>query len=327
MPTVDGQLLPRYERHLTDQRQLAPSTVPTYLSNAQTFLDWCRETGEMPHAMDRAMLFRYVAYLLMEAPDRRSKSKSRGLKRVTVKRMMAELRSFYGFLVQEGWFTSTPVPSGQSMPMKVARPLPSFLTYAEADRLLEACNPRSALEVRDRAILELLYASGPRLEELQQLNTTDVDLIAYTVTVVGQRERERNIPFGDEAWRWIKEYLEEVRPALSKGDDPALWLNNRGGRLSRKTIGQIVKRYAAAAGLGNGVHPHTLRHSFASHLLDRGADIRAVQMLLGHEDAGSTEVYTPTTVEEHRRVYLEHHPMAKATANAGRYRPTVKTAG
>ena len=321
MPTVDGQLLPRYARHLTDQRQLAPSTVSTYLSDAQTFLDWCRETGEMPHAMDRAMLFRYVAYLLMEAPDRRSKSKSRGLKRVTVKRMIAELRSFYGFLVQEGWFTSTPVPSGESMPMKVARPLPSFLTCAEADRLLEACDPRSALEVRDRAILELFYASGPRLAELHQLNTTDVDLIAYTVTVVGQRER--NIPFGDEAWRWIREYLEEVRPALSKGDDPALWLNSRAGRLSRKTIGHIVRRYAAAAGLGTGVHPHTLRHSFASHLLDGGADIRAVQMLLGHEDAGSTEVYTPTTVEEHRRDYLEHHPMAKA----GRARSATRAMG
>ena len=147
---------------------------------------------------------------------------------------------------------------------------------------------------------------------LHQLDTSDVDLMACTVTVVGQGGRERNIPFGEEAWRWLRAYLEEVRPALSRDADLALWLNSRGGRLSRKTIGQIVKRYATAAGLRAGVHPHTLRHSFASHLLDGGADLRAVQVLLGHEDSGSTEVYAPTTLGEHRRAYLDHHPMAKA---------------
>ena len=319
MRTVDDQLLQRYERHLTGQRELAASTVCTYLSDTSAFRDWCREAGEMPEAMNRAMFSRYVAYLVTEAPDRRCKARRRGLNRTTVKRKVAGLRRLYRFLVQEGWFPATPVPSGRSMPMKTAQPLPSFLTHAEADRLLAACHPQSPLEVRDQAIMELLYASGPRLAEMHRLDTTDVDLITHTVTFVGQWGRERTVPFGDKAVGWLRAYLEEVRPALSRDADPALWLNSRGGRLSRKTIGQIVKRYAAAAGLVTGVHPHTLRHSFASHLLDRGADIHVVQLLLGYEDPGSTEVYDLTTVQEHRRVYLEHHPMAKAgsTRTAG----------
>ena len=209
------------------------------------------------------------------------------------------------------------------MPLKTGQPLLSVLNESEANRLLEGCNPRSALEVRNRAMLELLYASGPRLAELHQLDTTDVDLMAYTVTVVGQRDRERTVPFGDKAWVWLRKYLGEARPTLVRDDGPALWLNSRGGRLSRKSIDQIVKRYATAAGLGAGVHPHTLRHSFASHLLDGGADIYVVQKLLGHDDTGSTEVYARTAVKGLGRAYMKHHPLAKA----GRTRLPVQTTG
>lgn len=315
MPTVDDQLLQRYRRYLNVERKFADSTVRTYLSDVDTFLDWCGETDEMPQAMDRAMFSRYVAYLLTEAPNRRSGSKPQRLERTAAKRKLAGLRCFCDFLVQERWFKATPVPSGRSMPMKTAQSLPSFLTHAKVNRLMEACNPQSHLGVRDRAILELLYASGPHLAELHQLNTADVDLITNSVTILGQRGRERNVPFGEAAWRWLREYLSGARPTLARDDNPALWLNNGGDRLSRKTIGRIVKRYAALAGLGtSGVHPLTLRHSFAAHLLDGGADIRVVQALLGHEDSGSTEVFLPITLEEYRRTYLEHHPMAKATA-------------
>ena len=323
MISVDDQLLQRYGRHLADQRELVPSTVRVYLSDANGFLDWCREAGERPQAMNRAMFFRYVNYLITEAPDRRWKAGRRGLNRTTVKRKVAGLRSLYRFLVQEGWFTATPVPSGQSVPMKIPTPLPSFLTQSEANRLLEAGSPQSALEVRNRALLEVFYASGPRLAEMHQLDTTDVDLLAYTVTVVGQRGRERTVPFGDPAWVWLNSYLREARPALARDADPALWLNSRGGRLSRGAIGRIVKQYAVVAGLRGDIHPHTLRHSFAAHLLDGGADIYVVQQLLGHDDTGSTEVYTPTTVQEHRSAYLEHHPLAKA----GRTRLPVRTTG
>ena len=315
MSTVDDQLLQRYQRYLTGQRKLAADTVRTYLADSNSFLDWCSETGKMVQAMDRAMYGDYVAYLLKEAPDRRRKSKPGGLKRTTVKRMVAGLRSLYDFLVQEGWFKATPVPSGRSSPMKTYQPLPSFLTHTRVNRLLEACNPQSDLEVRNRAILELLYASGPRLAELHQLNIGDVDLTAHTVTILGQRERDQTVPFGGEAGHWLGEYLSGARPALAWDDNPALWLNDGGDRLSRKSIDQIVKRYASAAGLGAGVHPHTLRNSFAAHLLDGGADIRVVQALLGHEYSGSTEGFLPITLEEHRHTYLEHHPMAKAAAS------------
>ena len=323
MRTVDDQLLQRYERYLTVQRGLAASTVRAYLSDARTFRDWCRESGEMPQAMDRRIHLSYVTYLVWEAPDRRGGPKRQGLERGTVKRMLAGLRSFFHFLVQEGWFTVTPVPSGRSVPMKTGQPLLSVLNESEANRLLEGCNPQSALEVRNRAMLELLYASGPRLAELHQLDSSDVDLMAYTVTVVGQRDRERTVPFGDKAWVWLSKYLGEARPTLARDDGPALWLNSRGGRLSRKSIDQIVKRYATAAGLGAGVHPHTLRHSFASHLLDGGADIYVVQKLLGHDDTGSTEVYARTAVKGLGRAYMKHHPLAKA----GRTRLPVQTTG
>ena len=322
MQLADDLLLRRYRHYLAGQRQLADTSIQTYLSDVRNFLDWCRESGEAPQAMDGRMFGRYVAYLLMEAPDRRSKSMRRGLKRTTVRCKLAAIRSFYAFLVQEGWFKSTPVPSGRSARMRVPRPLPSFLTRARVDRLMEACAPQSSLEMRNRAILELLYACGPRLAELHQLEIDDVDLMTCTLTVAGHRGQERNLPFGGEAWRWLRVYLGEVRPALARDDNPALWLNNRGGRLSRRTLGHIVNRYAAAAGLEGEVHPQTLRHSFASHLLDGGADIRVVQELLGHECAGSTEVYLLTTVEEHRSAYLTHHPMAKASASP----PAARTA-
>lgn len=314
LPIVDDQLLQRYQCYLTGQRKLAASTIRTYLGDSNNFLDWCGETGNMVQDMDRAMLRNYIAYLLTEAPNRRRISKSQGLERVTVKRMVAGLRCFYDFLVQKGWFKSTPVPLGRSMPMKTAQPLPSFLTHTRVNRLLAACDPQSDLQVRDRAILELLYASGPCLAELHQLNTTDVDLIACTVTILGREDRERMVPFGGEAGHWLGEYLSGARLTLAQGDNPALWLNKDGGRLSRKTLGQIVKRYAAAAGLGTGPHPQTLRNSFAAHLLDGGADIRVVQALLGHENSSSTEVFLPITLEEHRRTYMKCHPMAKASA-------------
>ena len=188
------------------------------------------------------------------------------------------------------------------------------------ERLLEACPGRDALETRDRSILEVLYATGVRLDELARMDVGDVDLLANAAVVVGKGNRERMVHFGAKAADWLTDYVRNRRPELAAGPDrggSALWLNYRGGRLSRTSINSVVKRWAAAAGLAtSGVHPHSLRHTFATGMVEGGADLRLVQELLGHAKVTSTQVYTHITQKEARRSYMQHHPLAKQSRGA-----------
>ena len=317
MGTIDDELLARYAIHLADQRRHAASTVNTYLSDANAFQNWCREAGEDPAAMSREMYSLYITHLSpVTIVDGRVRPNPQGVERSTVARKVSALRSFYTFLVQEGWFKATPVPSGRTTSIKVPDALLSFLTYADVERLLEACTPRSLLEIRDRAILELTYAFGLQLSELHELDLDNVDLLHCTLTVVGKGGRERVLPFGHHAREWLMRYLMFVRPSLVKShDDPALWLNVRGRRLSRKTLGGIPMRYATAAGLAGVVTLSTLRHSCGAHLLDGGAEPIVVAHILNLAAVASTKAYEKIATEERRRDYLEHHPLANGDNN------------
>lgn len=303
-------LLERYDRYLGGQRSLSDNTRRIYRDDLHTFLGYCRRKGLDLKSMDRQMLRGYVAHLATEG--RTDGARARGYARVSIVRKLTALRNFYNFLVQEGWFKSTPVPSARSFPVKVEKPLPTFLGKKEAVRLLDAPDEDTPAGLRDRAILEVLYACGVRLAEIQGMNVGDIYRGRREILVRGKGDRERWTLYGEPAEAALDNYLNDGRPHLSPdaGHDQPLFVNRYGGRLSRRSIEKIVRNYAARAGLKEGVHTHTLRHSFASHMLEGDADLRVIQDLLGHSSVSTTQMYTHITKQEARRAYLTFHPMA-----------------
>lgn len=303
-------LLERYGRYLTGQRSLSDNTRRIYLDDLHTFLGYCRPKGLGLSDMNRQMLRGYVAYLATEG--RTDGERPKGYARVSIVRKLTALRTFYNFLVQEGWFKSTPVPSARSFPVKVEKPLPSFLGKKEATRLLDAPDDDTPTGLRDRAILEVLYACGVRLAEIEGMNLGDVYRERREILVRGKGNKERWTLFGEPAEAALDNYLSDGRPHLVAGveNSEPLFVNRYGGRLSRRSIEKIVSNYAARAGLKEGIHPHTLRHSFASHMLEGDADLRVIQDLLGHSSVSTTQMYTHITKQEARRAYLNFHPMA-----------------
>jgi len=237
--------------------------------------------------------------------------KERGYVATTVARKVAAAKSFFNFMVAEGSIKTNPAENVGSP--KVGRSLPKPISISQVRSLLEQPTKLNTIEAkRDKAMLELLYASGMRVSELMSLNLGDVDVKGGDVRCFGKGHKERIIPIYEQAALAVKEYMEEVRPQLVRNSgERALFLNLRGERLTRQGFWQILKGYAKSANLESEVTPHTLRHSFATHMLSGGADLRAVQELLGHANISTTEVYTHLTSEHIRRVYEKSHPRAK----------------
>jgi len=221
------------------------------------------------------------------------------------------VRTYFGFLLAEGSLAADPTERLESP--RLGRRLPDFLTHDEAARLLDAPDPDSPLFWRDRAILELLYATGMRVSELAELPLTALDLDEGFLTVFGKGSKERLVPVGVPALRAVGRYLREVRPGLDRGRGRSkgrVFLNGRGGPLSRVAVWTLVKESARRAGITRRVSPHTLRHTFATHLLEGGADLAAVQELLGHADISTTQIYTHVDREYLRDVHRRYHPRA-----------------
>ncbi len=238
--------------------------------------------------------------------------KERGYVATTVARKVAAARSFFGFLVSEGTIKTDPT-ANMSSP-SVGKALPKPIPINQVRLLLEQPDKLSTAEAkRDRAMLELLYASGMRISELVALNLGDVNIEGdYFVRCFGKGRKERIIPLYEQIALAVKKYVEEDRPKLAHGKkDDAMFLNARGERLTRQGFWQKLKEYAKTAGLGDKISPHTLRHSFATHMLSGGADLRSVQELLGHANISTTQVYTHLTTEHVRRSYDKSHPRAK----------------
>jgi len=237
--------------------------------------------------------------------------KERNYAATTVARKVAAAKSFFEFMVAEGGIKDNPTRDVGSP--KLGRSLPKPITISQVRRLLEQPAKRSTPEAkRDRAMLELLYASGMRVSELVSLNLGDVDTKGDSVRCFGKGHKERIIPIYRQAAMLVAEYITEARPHLAHDDvERALFLNRRGERLTRQGFWQILKGYAASAGLEADITPHTLRHSFATHMLSGGADLRSVQELLGHANISTTQVYTHLTTEHIRRTYEKSHPRAK----------------
>ena len=317
-------MVAKFPNFLRGQRGLSENTVRVYLADLVPFRAFLAGEGLILSGMDRNMTRSYLAWLATEA-----RNGSQGYARVSIARKLTVLRSFYRFLVQEGLFRSSPIPSGRSFRVKVAKPLPSFLGQKEVNRLLDAPDDSTPLGIRDRAILEVLYSCGVRLAEIHGLDVPAVDFSRRAMLVLGKGSKERWVVFGRPAEAVLRRYLQDGRPRLASGSSPALFLNRYGKRLSRRSLEKLVRSYASRAGTRQEVHPHTLRHTFATHMLEGGADLRVIQELLGHSSPSTTQIYTHVTKQEARSAYLDFHPRSDTppSATSGMGRPSEETEG
>ena len=294
----------RFLNYLTVEKGFSGNTVAAYRNDLHQLASFVEEEATKRGSIPSWASFTHqgiLSYLL--------NLKERGYAATTVARKIAAARSFFEFMVAEGNIKDNPIQNVSSP--RVGRSLPKPISVSQVRRLLEQPSKLSTLEAkRDRAMLELLYASGMRVSELVSLNLGDVDTEGGYVRCLGKGNKERLIPIYDQAALVIKEYIEEIRPHLIRNsEEKALFLNLRGERLTRQGFWQILKGYAKSANLE--VTPHTLRHSFATHMLSGGADLRSVQELLGHANISTTQVYTHLTTEHIRRSYEKSHPRAK----------------
>ena len=294
------ELAQRFTTYLAGERNASPHTVNNYATDLQPFLDFLADQGvENLDQVDKQLIRTYLARLL-----------GFGYVKASIARKLSVLRSFYRFLIREGVLEHNPA-AGMRSP-KLDKRLPSFLERQTIEALVEAPDITQTLGLRDRAILELFYASGIRLSELAGLNLSDLFLEEGEVRVMGKGRKERIALMGTPARLAVERYIEESRPQLLKQrSTQAVFVSHRGQRLSQRAIQLLVRRYVGALGLNKRVHPHTLRHSFATHLLDGGADLRVVQELLGHANLSTTQIYTHVTQQQARKIYLSAHPLAK----------------
>ncbi len=238
----------------------------------------------------------------------------KGFVKASIARKLSAIRSFYRYLLREEIISTSPVATTSSP--KLDKRLPSFLSIEEINRLLEAPDLSTPQGLRDRALMELLYASGLRVSELVSLNLERVNLDTNEIRVWGKGSKERMVLMGKPAARALTAYLSQGRPELSgKKGNNALLLNRYGKRLIERRVQRILEKYANIAGIGKRVYPHMLRHTFATHLLNGGADLRVVQELLGHASLSSTQIYTHVSKSQAKKVYLSAHPMAQEKDN------------
>ncbi len=296
--TWDG-LIDEFEAHLRAERSLAELTIRNYLTDLQPLHDYMTQRRLTSlDQIDRTSVRGYLAWLTELGYVRRS-----------IARKLSTLRGFLRWLVRKGVLQADPLP--RRGVMKLDSRLPRFLSQDEAARLVLSPDASEPLGARDRALLELIYAAGLRVSEVRGLNVGNIDLASRELRVTGKGSKQRAVLIGEAARSALSVYLNEVRPKLAGRDSGnALFLNRFGGRLSQRSIQAKVRRYAGRVGLGTGVHTHTLRHSFATHLLEGGADLRVVQELLGHASPATTQVYTHVTASEAKAVYLAAHPRA-----------------
>jgi len=300
------EFLDRFALHLRAERNLSPFTVRNYSTDVLDFLAFLNreQVGSLEH-VNHFHVRKYLGQLLEEK-----------IVRASIARKMSALRAFFRYLNQEGLVRNDPV-SKVSGPKREKR-LPDFLTSEEMRSLLDAPDVSTLHGMRDRAMLELLYASGLRVSEIASLDVKSVNLGTRQIRVRGKGSKERMVLMGEPAARALEEYLKAVRPKLlGKQKTDAMFLNRYGKRIAERRVQYLMKKYAESAGLSDRIHPHMLRHTFATHMLEGGADLRVVQELLGHSNLSSTQVYTHVTRGQMRSRYLDAHPRSAEKKDKG----------
>jgi integrase/recombinase XerD len=298
-------LIDEYLGSLQIERGAALNTLAAYRRDLKGFESFLTRERRAIDEVGVTDLSRYLGGL-----------RRRGLGSRSIARHLSAVRGLYRFLLDAGRVPRDPTQHLDSP--RPARRLPRTLSMPDAAALVEAPDMTRPDGLRDRALLELLYASGLRASEALGLRIEDVNFRAGYVTVIGKGDRQRLVPAGAQALDWVRRYLTSVRPRQVRRDCPALFLNRSGGAMSRQALWSLIRRAARRAGLRAAVSPHTLRHSFASHLLERGADLRSVQAMLGHVDISTTQIYTHLPSSVVHDMYRKFHPRAERVARAGR---------
>jgi integrase/recombinase XerC len=288
------RFIEKFMNYLKVEKNAAAHTITNYATDLKAFAAFLgdKDIGSIDHLTLRRFL---------------AEMRSKNYAKRTMARKLAALRTFFRFLYREGHIKSNPI-TAVSTP-KLDKKLPKFLDVDQVARLITKPDASTVPGRRDRAIFETLYSSGLRVSELVGLDSDDVDFISGVVKVLGKGSKERIVPIGDQALKAIRDYL-EGRGAMKVKDKHAVFLNKSGTRLSDRSVRRIVDKYIRLCSIETKISPHSLRHSFATHLLDRGADLRSVQELLGHMNLSTTQIYTHVTMERLKSVYDKAHPRA-----------------
>ncbi|MCG8427875.1 MAG: site-specific tyrosine recombinase XerD [Chromatiales bacterium] len=279
------------------ERGLSQNTLSAYQSDLRKYAEWLSgQRSKMILKAERTDLLAYLAHLSQQGKNPRSAA-----------RVLSCLRQFYQYALRENWLKVD--PSARIEAPKLGRPLPKSLTEAEVEGLLHAPDINDPEGYRDRAMLELLYATGLRVSELVGLRLEQVSLNQGVVRVIGKGGKERLVPLGEEALSWLERFMLEARPdILGEQLCAEIFPTRRGGGMTRQAFWYRIKKHAQTAGITKHLSPHTLRHAFATHLLNHGADLRVVQMLLGHSDLSTTQIYTHVARERLKSLHAQHHP-------------------
>jgi len=296
MATNEG-LLDEFCDALWLEDGLSRNTLESYRRDLRLFCAWLSaDRGKTLLQAQRMDLLDYLAYKFQRKARPRSAA-----------RLLSSLKRFYRFSLRENRIQADPTLQVESP--KLPRSLPKILTEEDVDALLAAPNVETPLGLRDKSMLEALYASGLRVSELVTMQVGQLSQDMGVVRVVGKGSKERLVPVGEEALTWLRRYMDNARPQILAGRHvDALFVTSRGASMTRQAFWYLIRRYAAQAGIRKGISPHTLRHAFATHLLNHGADLRVVQMLLGHADISTTQIYTHVARERLKQLHAKHHP-------------------
>lgn len=297
MSESNSSLLNQFLDHLWLEDGLAQNTLDSYRTDLKLFCDWLSDQQMTLVQVEESTIQNYLAFKFSQQKASAS----------SVYRLVSCLRRFYGYLLLQSLITKDPTIRIQSP--KLPKHLPNSLSEAEVESLLNEPDIDDDLGLRDRAMLELLYACGLRVSELVTISINEISLQDGVIRITGKGNKTRLVPMGEHASDWLTQYLNQSRPALLKQRlSDALFVTNRGAGMTRQAFWYVIKRYAKQAEITKDLSPHVLRHAFATHLLNHGADLRVVQLLLGHADISTTQIYTHVAKERLKQLHEKHHP-------------------
>ncbi|HEY3487262.1 MAG TPA: site-specific tyrosine recombinase XerD [Gammaproteobacteria bacterium] len=298
--TSDDHMIDAFIDALWAERGLSRNTLDAYASDLRLFARWLGAQERSLLTVDGEQIRSYLNYRIAGAASKR-----------TTSRLSSTLKRFYRWTQRQGHMNFD--PAAQVKMPKLDRPLPDVITETEVERLLAAPDVAHVLGLRNKTMLEMAYAAGLRVSELIEVTLAQINMRQGLIRLFGKGNKERVVPLGEEALHWLNRYIQETRPVLLSGYNTRpeqLFITRRGRGMTRQMCWHMIRRYAVAAGITKSLSPHTLRHAFATHLLNHGADLRAVQMLLGHSDLSTTQIYTHIARARLRDFHARHHPRA-----------------